>query len=176
LELVICFLELLTIYHQILLSLFNNNKTLYDMDSTQLEFIREQAYKCPVDLASANAQSVLYLLFGEEVPECEPMTTRSSRILVKPVDFIQPDSDAYIEDNFPDPFIDKTMINYYLPDGENGVVIITDMYGRNIKSYRLENGENTLEIDAKDLMPGVYNYGMYVNDKPIEFRKMIITQ
>lgn len=160
----------------ILLSLYNNNKTIYDMDSLQLAFIREQAYKCPVDLVSANAQSVLYLLFGEEVPECEIMTNRSSRMLVKPIEFVQPDTDAYIEDNFPDPFVDKTLVNYYLPDGEKGIIIISDMYGRQVKVIKLETGENTLTIDAKGLMPGVYNYGFYVNDKPFEFKKMIITQ
>jgi hypothetical protein len=146
------------------------------MDSTQLAFIREQAYKCPVDLVSSNAQSVLYLLFNEEVPECEMMTTRSSKMLVKPIDFVQPDTDAYMEDNFPDPFVDKTMVNYYLPNGDKGSVIISDMYGRQVKVFILEKGENTLTIDAKGLMPGVYNYGFYVNDKPIEFKKMIITQ
>ncbi len=146
------------------------------MDSTQLAFIREQAYKCPVDLASANAQSVLYLLFTEEVPECELMTTRSSRMLVKPVDFVLPDSDAYMEDNFPDPFTDYTLINYYLPEEMTGKIIVNDMFGRVIAEYNLKSGENTLEILNKNWAPGVYSYGMIVNDKAIEFKKMVITQ
>jgi len=172
----ICFFGIWNFQFIILLSLYKQDKTLYDMDSLQLSFIQELAYKCPPDRASFSAQAVIYYLFGEEVPECEIMTTRSSRMLVKPVDFVQPDTEAYIEDNFPDPFTDKTLVNYYLPDGEKGSVIISDMYGRQVRVILLETGENTLTIDAKGLMPGVYNYGFYVNDKPIEFRKMIITQ
>lgn len=53
------------------------------MDSIQLSFVRELAYKCPADHASFSAQAVLHYLFEEEVPECEIMTTRKKQVLLK---------------------------------------------------------------------------------------------
>ena len=57
-----------------------------------------------------------------------------------------------------------------------GKIIVNDMFGRIIAEYKLEVGENTLEIINNDWAPGVYSYGMIVNDKAIEFKKMVITQ
>jgi hypothetical protein len=104
------------------------------------------------------------------------MSNRNTLNLIKDVNFAVPETDAYIEDNFPDPFIDKTLINYYLPEGNDGKIIVSDIYGRTISEYALISGENTLEINSDKLVPGVYSYGLIVNDKIIEFKKMVITQ
>ena len=146
------------------------------MDSLQLNFVQELAYKCPPDRASFSAQTVIYYLFGEEVPECEIMTTRKTTKLVKDVVFVMPEDDAYIEDNFPDPFIDKTTVNYYLPEDMQGKIIVYDMFGRVVGQYILETGEKTLEMNSEKLVPGVYTYSLVVNDKQIDVKKMIITQ
>jgi hypothetical protein len=158
------------------LSLEDEHKTLYNLNSTQLDFVRELATQCPPNRASANAQAVLFLLFGEEFQPCEFMSNRNTLSLIKDVNFAVPETDAYIEDNFPDPFIDKTLINYYLPEGNDGKIIVSDMYGRTISEYALISGENTLEINSDKLVPGVYSYGLIVNNKIIEFKKMVITQ
>jgi len=146
------------------------------MDSIQLNFVQELAYKCPPDRTSFSAQAVLYYLFGEEVPPCVEMQSRNSKLMIRDVDFVKPDCDAYMEDNFPDPFTDYTLINYYLPEEMTGKIVVNDMFGRIIAEYKLEVGENTLEIINNDWAPGVYSYGMIVNDKAIEFKKMVITQ
>ena len=161
---------------EVFVSLEEQDKTLYDMDSIQLNFIQELAYKCPPDRASFSAQAVLHYLFGEEVPECEIMTTRKTTNLVKDVVFVIPEDDAYIEDNFPDPFIDKTTVNYYLPEDMRGKLIVYDMFGRVVGQYILETGEKSLEINSENLVPGVYTYSLVVNDKQIDVKKMIITQ
>ncbi|HMB19501.1 MAG TPA: right-handed parallel beta-helix repeat-containing protein, partial [Spirochaetota bacterium] len=56
--------------HQMLLSNYEQGNTLYQLDSSEIELIQTLAYQCPVNLASANAQSILYYLFREVVPEC----------------------------------------------------------------------------------------------------------
>jgi hypothetical protein len=91
-------------------------------------------------------------------------------------EFSLPESKAYMEDNFPEPFINNTLINYYLPENTNGKIVVNDMFGRVIAEYELVIGENTLEIENQDWAPGVYSYGMLVNGKAIEYKKMIITQ
>lgn len=163
-------------YHQLLLSLFNNNKTINQMDSTQLVFITDLAYACPSNYTTANAQAVLHLLYGTEFEECEEMVTRRSFSLIKDIVFTVPETNAWIEDNFPNPFTDETMINYYLPAESNGSIVVTDMYGREISSFSLINGENTLIIKSQDWAPGVYSYSFIVDGKSLEHKKMIITQ
>jgi hypothetical protein len=149
-------------YHQILLSLFNNNKTIYQMDSTQLAFITDLAYACPSNYTTANAQAVMHLLYGTEFDECEEMANRRSFSLVKDVVFTIPDTDAWVEDNFPNPFTDETLINYYLPEESTGSIVVIDMYGREIAFFNLTNGENTLIIKSQDWAPGVYSYSFIV--------------
>jgi len=163
-------------YHEILLSLYSDGKTIYDMDSTQLDFVTEQAYKCPPDYTTANAQSVLQLLFDIEVPECIIMQNRSMTSFIRDIEFTVPETGAWIEDNFPNPFTKETLVNYYLPEGMKGQLMINDMFGRLIKIYDLYEGENTLKIISEDWTPGIYNYGFIVNDKIIEYKKMVITQ
>jgi hypothetical protein len=163
-------------YHQILLSLFNNNKTIYQMDSTQLAFITDLAYACPSNYTTANAQAVLHMLFGTEFEECEEMLNRGSFSLIKDVVFTIPETNAWVEDNFPNPFTDETLINYYLPEESTGSIVVTDMYGREIAFFNLASGENTLNVKSDAWAPGVYSYSFIVDGKSLEHKKMIITQ
>ena len=163
-------------YHQILLSLFLEDKSIYSMDSAQIAFVFEQAYKCPEDYTSANAQALLELLYGIEIPECMEMSNRSSRILVNEVDFTLPEGESFILDNFPNPFTDNINVDYYLSDDNKGEIVIIDIYGRIINHFDLENGENTLIIETEDLQPGVYSLSLYINGKHEGYRKMVKTQ
>jgi hypothetical protein len=146
------------------------------MDSVQLEFIIEQASKCPIDATAANARAVYYLLYGYETPECIEISTRSTASIVKDIVFTLPETDAWIEDNFPNPFTNETLINYYLPEETQGQIIVSDMFGKTVVKYNLNYGENTLTVKSLDWSPGVYNYNFIVGDKIIEVKKMIVTQ
>lgn len=146
------------------------------MDSTQLAFVNDLAYKCPSKRGSAGARSIIHMLFGEEVPPCLEMQSRNSKLMIRDVDFVLPDCDAYMEDNFPDPFVKNTLVNYYLPEASDGKIIVSDMFGRIVKEYELTSGENTLEIISDDWVPGIYSYGLIVDGKAVEFKKMVITQ
>jgi hypothetical protein len=161
--------------NEILLYLYGNGKSIYNMDSAQIAFVRELAYKCPESLAVANARSILLLLYEEEVPECIEIENRASDIVLKDIKFVLLDTDAYMEDNFPDPFTDKTLVNYYLPEGMNGKIIVNDMYGKTIADYILQEREQTLELINDNWAPGVYTYTMFADGKLIEVKKMIIT-
>ncbi|MDD2634861.1 MAG: T9SS type A sorting domain-containing protein [Bacteroidales bacterium] len=145
------------------------------MDNTQIAFVQELAYKYPESLAVSNAKSILLMLYEEEAPDCIEIETRNSEIMLKDINFVMPDSDAYMEDNFPDPFTDRTLVNYYLPEGINGEIRVNDMYGKTVANYKLKEGENSLEIFNNNWSPGIYTYTMFANDKLIEVKKMIIT-
>ncbi|MBN2775990.1 MAG: T9SS type A sorting domain-containing protein [Bacteroidales bacterium] len=146
------------------------------MDSTQLAYITELAHKCPMDNTVANAQAILYLLYGIEVEDCVEYTNRSKHSLVKDIDFVLPDTDAWIEENFPNPFTDKTYIDYYVPEGSEGSIFINDMYGRKLAEHKALEGENILTVEKGNLAPGIYSYGLIVDGQIIEFKKLVIKQ
>ena len=103
--------------------------------------------------------------------------TASAQTDIRIMDIVvMPDCDAYIEDNFPDPFNEYTYINYYLPEETEGKIIVNDMMGHVMVEYDLLIGENTLEIRNTNWAPGVYIYGLFVKGKAIEFKKMIINR
>ncbi len=157
--------------NQILLSIYQQGKTLYDLDSMDIAFIRELAYTCPSSLGTANAQSILLLLFNEEVPECLQGETRSLQLNGNKQEF---KTGAYLDDNYPDPFSNITFVHYYVPEGQQGTIIVNDMFGRKMAKYKAAAGDNVIKIDAHNWNSGVYNFGLVVNGKTIEFRKMVL--
>ncbi|MFH0894059.1 MAG: PKD domain-containing protein [Bacteroidota bacterium] len=153
-------------------SLYENGRTLYDMDATQISFVRTLANKCPEGLGTANAQAILMLLYREEMPECNPeenvrFTTNNEVVEIS-------EGYRYLGENYPDPFSESTMIPYYLPEGMTGKIIIKDMPGKNLREYNLSEGENILEVKRESLEPGVYLYCIEISNNSFECKKMII--
>lgn len=163
--------------NQILLSLYQDNKSLYELDSMDIVFIRELAYKCPAALGTANAQAILQLLYREDVPECpEYMSTKNTKS-VKPYDFMQNITDKnniLLGDNYPEPAVSFTNIPYYLPGEVTGTLYIYDVSGKLISEYKVNNGENILYIDTKNLSPGLYTYTLSVEGYSLISKKMMI--
>ncbi|HPG74210.1 MAG TPA: T9SS type A sorting domain-containing protein [Bacteroidales bacterium] len=156
--------------------MFEEDKTISQMNRQQTETMLELSYRCPANRVTANAQSVLYLLYGTQFEECEEMSTRRSFKLVKDVVFTLPETAAWIEDNFPDPVANETLINYYLPEESAGKIVVSDVYGRQISEYNLPSGENSLVINVNGWAIGIYFYSFVVNGKCIEHKKMIVAK
>lgn len=79
--------------------------------------------------------------------------------------------------NVPNPFNEKTKIQYFLPENSFGSsIMIFDMQGTLLKSYKLNNkGNSFLEISGGELKPGMYMYTLVSDGKEIDTRKMILT-
>jgi hypothetical protein len=79
--------------------------------------------------------------------------------------------------NVPNPFNEKTKIQYFLPENSFGAsIMIFDMQGTLLKSYKLNNkGNSFLEISGSGLKPGMYMYTLVSDRKEIDTRKMILT-
>lgn len=77
-----------------------------------------------------------------------------------------------LSQNFPNPFLTSTTINYNLEE-EGGNIIITDVNGKNICNYILENKSGKLVVDLK-LKPGIYFYSLYNKNNIISKNKMIV--
>ncbi|MDD2634227.1 MAG: PKD domain-containing protein [Bacteroidales bacterium] len=166
-------------YQNLMIDIFEEGRTVYQMDSNEIAYIRELAYKCPAGLASTNAQAILSLLYRENVPICPMMVgTRSisdnSNNIFLDDRYCKPIEDIMLGDNYPDPASDHTIIPYYLPDEINGIMEIYDAMGKIISVYNLHQGDNQLNIDTQGLQPGIYTYTLITKEYKTVSKKFVI--
>ncbi len=85
-------------------------------------------------------------------------------------------SSAFIKQNIPNPANNSTVISYYLPDNITGKsqIMITDIKGSVLKVYNAAKGAGQINIKTGELPAGTYNYSLYVNDKRIDSKQMVI--
>lgn len=80
--------------------------------------------------------------------------------------------------NNPNPFNERTAINYTLSGKVNNAsILIFDMQGTLIKSYNnLSVNKQKIVINSSELIPGMYMYSLLINGKEIDTKKMILTK
>lgn len=81
--------------------------------------------------------------------------------------------------NYPNPFSDRSVINYALSSEGSVRLEIYDIDGRmtdviNQSSQAMESGQ--IELNAEKFNPGVYVYLLFINNNPVAANKMIITR
>jgi hypothetical protein len=83
-----------------------------------------------------------------------------------------------VDQNQPNPFSEKTKINYTLPAStQNASVLIYDLTGKQITSFPLtEKGTGSLTITADELLPGIYIYNIVADNKIIGSKRMIVSE
>src|SRR5450432_3082396 len=87
-------------------------------------------------------------------------------------------SDASLGQNLPNPFTSSTSINYTIPQSFGRARLeVSDMSGRIIKSMVIGSaGRGNMNLDASGLSSGVYNYTLYVDEKMISTKQMVLTK
>jgi hypothetical protein len=84
---------------------------------------------------------------------------------------------GYLKQNVPNPANNNTVIGYYLPNNTGRAqIIIKDDKGSTLKVYTTSKGEGQINIRSSELPAGTYNYSLYVNDKRIDSKQMVITR
>ena len=79
-----------------------------------------------------------------------------------------------LRQNAPNPFSDRTTIQYELPDNLGiASLMVYDLNSRQIATYSIA-GKGSIEFDASGLPNGTYGYAIMVNGKSIASQKMII--
>jgi len=81
-------------------------------------------------------------------------------------------SNLSLSQNFPNPFSTSTTIKYHL-DNSNGKLVITDVQGKTISEYKLNNIAGEIILNEQ-LHSGTYFYSLYSNDKIIATNKMVV--
>lgn len=78
-----------------------------------------------------------------------------------------------VEQNIPNPFNDKTIINIRLKPNTSLKIQFYDISGRMILEKPIENGNESIELNANDFKPGCYFYSVISDEKTIT-KKMIV--
>jgi len=87
-------------------------------------------------------------------------------------------SGAKLFQNRPNPFTERTVIEYELPmiDGMDAAIMIFDMNGTLLSSYKLTSkGRGALSVEGSQLSAGMYLYALVVDGVEVETKRMILT-
>ena len=85
---------------------------------------------------------------------------------------------AILEQNAPNPFREKTTINYYIPSNiKNAMVQIYSLNGDAIKTIKVNGtGKGSVEVNGGSFAAGTYTYQLILDGKTIDTKLMVITK
>jgi hypothetical protein len=84
-----------------------------------------------------------------------------------------------LHQNVPNPFNNATTITFHLAEGvSNAKICIYNLTGKQLQCYNLPTtqGENSIEVRALSLQPGMYLYSLIVDGRLIDTKRMILTE
>lgn len=85
--------------------------------------------------------------------------------------------DAALGQNAPNPFNERTAINYAVPTKANSAVVeIYNLNGSLLKSVNVAKGNGTLELNAGELAAGTYTYRLVIDGQIVDTKKMLLTK
>jgi hypothetical protein len=86
-------------------------------------------------------------------------------------------SGASLQQNSPNPFSQSTVINYTLPQtGKPAQIVINNTVGTIVRQIPLQAGTDSITIEGGALSAGVYYYSLYVGNRLVDTKKMILTK
>lgn len=77
---------------------------------------------------------------------------------------------------YPNPNNGKMQLSYQLKDNESGYIVLLNVLGETVNTYKLTNTGNSINITESELNNGVYFYQIFVNDKRVYSDKIIISK
>lgn len=83
-----------------------------------------------------------------------------------------------LEQNIPNPFIQSTYIQYYLPESvKSAKIIVSDMQGVMLLQFTdLQKGFGTIEIKTSTLSSGNYYYSLFADNKLVDTKQMVLSK
>jgi len=75
---------------------------------------------------------------------------------------------------YPNPANDKLNVSATLPVGVSGEIIFYDGIGNKLFSLKLNEGDNTMDVDLTKYAAGLYYYKAYANGQVVSTDKLII--
>ena len=98
--------------------------------------------------------------------------------LATDIDKIEPNSiNTSVLNVFPNPTFYQTTIEFKLPDDINqGELLITDNFGREVKRYKVDNNFSNIYVNKNDIPSGTYYYSLISKNKVLNSKKVILLQ
>ncbi|MCF8373021.1 MAG: T9SS type A sorting domain-containing protein [Bacteroidales bacterium] len=165
-------------YFDFMLSLFNNNKTIHDLNSTELSNLQAIADE-PLGFAKAKAKSILCFAYNI----CEPYYGYVSDAQPKSVRSNSQDPYKIINESYnklivsPNPASNFTSISWEAPLLEDGAIIkITDITGKVIVTIPVNKKMDTHVWETNDIEEGVYLIELCQNSNQLAHSKLVITK
>lgn len=86
--------------------------------------------------------------------------------------------DAYLLQNAPNPFSQATVLSYFIPQkSEKARLEVCNTEGKILEQFVINNkGLGTIDLEAQALPMGTYIYSLYIEDKIIDSKVMVITK
>ncbi|MCB9042545.1 MAG: T9SS type A sorting domain-containing protein [Chitinophagales bacterium] len=83
-----------------------------------------------------------------------------------------------MEQNTPNPFYNKTIIQYFLPENSRDAQIqISNVEGKIVKTFPLSTGGfGTITVNGGELAAGTYFYTLNIGNTTIAIKQMILTK
>jgi hypothetical protein len=87
-------------------------------------------------------------------------------------------SSASLQQNIPNPFNQTTIINYNLPNQfSSAKIIITSSSGAVLKQINISiKGNGSVHVDTSTMAAGAYQYSLYVDEKLIDTKRMVLAK
>lgn len=77
---------------------------------------------------------------------------------------------------FPNPAQNSATFENTLPSGETGMLIMYDLTGKLLSSYKLNAGYNKLDIDLSNYSNGIYLYQIFITGEIVDHKKLAVTK
>lgn len=83
---------------------------------------------------------------------------------------------AWLEQNSPNPFTERTNIRYFVPaEAKDASIVIYNIKGEKIRQLTIEQrGGGELPIEGGSLAAGTYLYQLLINDEIADIKKMVL--
>jgi hypothetical protein len=133
----------------------------------------------PIMIKGMQEQQAIIEKQQRQIDELKSMVSSSSSaasndVITKTGNF---NNGAYIRQNAPNPFLQNTAIQYYVPSSaKQAQLLVYSIDGRQLKSFSLNNGMNQVTIDGGSLSSGQYVYSLLVDGKKVDSKKMVLTK
>ena len=83
--------------------------------------------------------------------------------------------DITLSDAYPNPVSEKAIIQYrFFDETKEAKILIHNVLGSIVGEYKLLPVENQLKISTQELNPGVYFYTLYLDNKGLVTKKLIV--
>ena len=172
------------------MTMTTSNEDLHNANKIHYGLLAQEVKELYPELVHEDAAGVMSINYIELIPllihavqdlseQVSMLTSVSTRKLVSK----QPNSNtetvgATLYQNNPNPFTEKTIISYIVPnEAQQASIYLYDMTGVQLHKYDISvYGEGEITISANELYAGTFLYSLVVDGKLIDTKQMIITQ